>query len=134
MLLLTTSVSAVSKEPLNAESFKRCLATLQQTAAEQGINEQIVSQTLPNLKLVNRVIELDRRQPEFTQTFAGYRFDTQTLALIHLLFTPNAIQTFAFPFSSVKSTFCSLDICYSPFKDKPYQNCKLLTSKWSQIR
>ncbi|BDM64640.1 lytic transglycosylase [Shewanella sp. NFH-SH190041] len=67
-----TAQAQVQSPPLDNQSFKQCLVKLQQTARQQGISEQIVTQTLGHLSLVPRVIELDRRQPEFTQTFADY--------------------------------------------------------------
>lgn len=52
--------------------FDQCIADLQQKALQQGIPAAVVSNTLPQLRPVPRVIELDRRQPEFSLSFANY--------------------------------------------------------------
>lgn len=72
MVLLSGAAQAESQPPLDEASFQQCLVQLQQTARDEGIDETIVTDTLGNLKIVKRVIQLDRKQPEFTQTFAGY--------------------------------------------------------------
>ncbi|MBX3628462.1 MAG: lytic murein transglycosylase [Nitrosomonas sp.] len=59
-----------------AQSFSQCVAELQLQARQQGISDRTVNQVLGKVKYLARVIELDRRQPEFTQTFAGY-FNTR---------------------------------------------------------
>jgi membrane-bound lytic murein transglycosylase B len=51
--------------------FSQCLANLQELASEQNISESTMA-LIPTLKLQNRVIELDRNQPEFVQTFPAY--------------------------------------------------------------
>ena len=63
-LLLAHSVSA---EDLG--SFESCVADLGQQAREAGVDAALVDRVLPTLALVERVIELDRKQPEFVQTF-----------------------------------------------------------------
>jgi hypothetical protein len=45
-------------------------------ARSEGISDRTVNQVLDKVKHIPRVIELDRRQPEFTQTFSGY-FNTR---------------------------------------------------------
>lgn len=58
--------------PANAtESFPQCLQRLQQQARQQGIPEPLIV-VLSEAKPLQRSIELDRSQPEFVQTFAGY--------------------------------------------------------------
>lgn len=54
------------------KTFELCIPSLQQAAMEVGLSKQTIEQTIPSLHFVSRVIELDRRQPEFTQTFADY--------------------------------------------------------------
>ena len=66
-LLLAHSVSA---EDLG--SFESCVADLGQQAREAGVDAALVDRVLPTLALVERVIELDRKQPEFVQTFGDY--------------------------------------------------------------
>ena len=52
--------------------FAACIAGLQHRARAEHLPDWIVDQVLPGLKRQPRVIELDRRQPEFTVTFANY--------------------------------------------------------------
>lgn len=54
------------------QQFSQCVSDLKFQARQQGISESTVNQVLGKAKHLSRVIELDRRQPEFTQTFAGY--------------------------------------------------------------
>ncbi|WP_292989899.1 lytic murein transglycosylase [Nitrosomonas sp.] len=58
------------------QQFNQCVSDLKTQASQQGISNNTVKQVLDNVKYLARVIELDRRQPEFTQTFAGY-FNTR---------------------------------------------------------
>lgn len=52
--------------------FAQCVAGLQERARGEGISSRTVEDVLGNVQYVARVIELDRRQPEFTQTFTDY--------------------------------------------------------------
>lgn len=52
-------------------SFEACVAQLQERAKAEGFSEQLVA-TLGQVNEIKRTIELDRNQPEFVQTFAGY--------------------------------------------------------------
>lgn len=52
--------------------FSQCLVGMQQRAAAEGVSSEIVDKVLPELEFQSRVIELDRSQPEFTQSFADY--------------------------------------------------------------
>lgn len=54
------------------ESFRECVAVLQERARAEGISTTTVTNVLGAVQYVPRVIELDRRQPEFTQTFTDY--------------------------------------------------------------
>lgn len=55
----------------NAE-FEQCMAQLRAQADEAGIPAQVISRSLNTVKLNERVIELDRSQPEFTSSFSDY--------------------------------------------------------------
>ena len=55
-----------------AEEFSSWLEELRQEARTAGISESTLHEALDNLTPIPRVIELDRRQPEFTQTFWRY--------------------------------------------------------------
>jgi membrane-bound lytic murein transglycosylase B len=60
--------------PLAAEpaDFEACVAGLKAQARREGISSAVVDDVLGRVQYNARVIDLDRRQPEFTQTFAGY--------------------------------------------------------------
>ncbi|MBW2466620.1 MAG: lytic murein transglycosylase, partial [Deltaproteobacteria bacterium] len=51
------------------ENFFSWLEGLRQEARIKGISEATIHEALDNLEPIPRVIELDRKQPEFTQTF-----------------------------------------------------------------
>ena len=52
--------------------FSACINNLQQQARAQGLSEHVVNDVLGKVAYTQRVIDLDRRQPEFTLTFANY--------------------------------------------------------------
>lgn len=54
------------------EAFDTCLVTLKQKAAAAGISAKTIDETLGQVSYVTRVIELDKQQPEFSQTFENY--------------------------------------------------------------
>mgnify|MGYP000383305840 CR=1 FL=1 len=59
-------------EPINDQAFVECKARLEQQAVEAGVSQATASQVMAQVEHLERVIELDRRQPEFTTTFADY--------------------------------------------------------------
>ena len=59
----------ISKE---AEAFPACIAKLEQRAITEGIPAQFAQRTLEKTTFLPRIIELDRKQPEFTVTFSQY--------------------------------------------------------------
>ena len=79
---LDTSPSHISRptqaaqpaQPLQPEQsgFDRWLVAFRQDAAAQGISAATLDAALSGVEPDVRVIELDRRQPEFLQTFADY--------------------------------------------------------------
>ncbi|QDG37186.1 lytic murein transglycosylase [Alteromonas mediterranea] len=54
------------------EHFSSCTAALADKAKQEGVSQQIIDEVFPHLVHQDRVIELDRSQPEFVQTFPGY--------------------------------------------------------------
>ncbi|HRB97202.1 MAG TPA: lytic murein transglycosylase [Nitrosomonas sp.] len=60
----------------NNPHFSECISRIELQARSEGISDKTVHQILSKVKYIQRVIELDRRQPEFTQTFANY-FNTR---------------------------------------------------------
>ncbi len=60
-------------QPVVADSdFSACLTSLQSQARSAGVSEIIVRDVVPGLQQQERVISLDRSQPEFLQTFSAY--------------------------------------------------------------
>ncbi len=56
----------------NAEEFSTWLDKLKTEAKLQGISQKTIDSSLIGIKPIPRVIQLDRKQPEFTLTFADY--------------------------------------------------------------
>ncbi|MCZ8530614.1 lytic murein transglycosylase [Alteromonas sp. PRIM-21] len=54
------------------EQFASCTAVLADKAKQEGVSQQTIDDVFPHLIHQDRVIELDRSQPEFVQTFPGY--------------------------------------------------------------
>jgi len=59
-------------DPSSPSDFARWLDDLRRDAAAAGISAATLSSALDGLQPLTRVVELDRKQPEFTQTFADY--------------------------------------------------------------
>ncbi len=55
-----------------SQSFEQWLFELRAEALEKGISKEIVAQALSNIEHKDRIIELDRKQPEGRLTFAQY--------------------------------------------------------------
>ena len=56
-----------------SQSFNGWLSGVKNDAARQGISQTTINQALNNIEPIQRVIELDRKQPEGTKTFVQYR-------------------------------------------------------------
>lgn len=54
------------------EGFEACLAALGQRASSEGVDAATITSVLKDTKRLQRVVKLDRSQPEFTKTFADY--------------------------------------------------------------
>ncbi len=65
-------LSAANPADAGQKPFAEWLVDLRAEASNKGIREEILSSALDNIKPVPRVIELDRKQPEFTLTFRQY--------------------------------------------------------------
>lgn len=64
--------SAPAAATISEDQFQSCLVTLQDKARQRGLPERVTEQIIPGLRVQNRVVELDRSQPEFMQTFGQY--------------------------------------------------------------
>ncbi|MBT9569374.1 MAG: lytic murein transglycosylase [Thiobacillus sp.] len=71
-------LAACAAFPLQAQtvpagaSFDEWLAAFRQEAVEKGISPATLDSALTGMMPIERVVELDTRQPEFQQTFADY--------------------------------------------------------------
>jgi membrane-bound lytic murein transglycosylase B len=64
--------SPASSAQAQTDAFQAWLAGVRAEALRKGITEATLSAALSDIAPIPRVIELDRRQPEFTQTFWRY--------------------------------------------------------------
>jgi len=67
-----SAAAAVDSAAIDAEAFGSCIARLETRARGEGISDAVIAGVLGRVAPVERVIELDRRQPEFTRSFADY--------------------------------------------------------------
>ncbi|MFT4608386.1 MAG: membrane-bound lytic murein transglycosylase B [Gammaproteobacteria bacterium] len=76
VLVIVTTVFLSLLSPAFAqntdEAFETCLAALGERAIIDGVDVAIVTSVLKQTKRLQRVVNLDRSQPEFTRTFADY--------------------------------------------------------------
>lgn len=66
------------KKNQSEADFQVWLQTFKQQARKQGISQNTLNHAFANTKLNQRVLELDRRQPEFTRTFWQYQQNAVT--------------------------------------------------------
>ncbi|KPQ29960.1 MAG: Membrane-bound lytic murein transglycosylase B [Marinobacter excellens HL-55] len=69
---LAISAQAQSVPTMTDAEFNECKQTLEATALSAGVSEGTTQSVMADVTYLERVIELDRRQPEFTTTFADY--------------------------------------------------------------
>jgi len=69
--LLAVAGSSVAARSQDAD-FATWLEGVKRDAAAAGISRATIDSALTGLQPIDRVLELDRKQPEFTQTFWGY--------------------------------------------------------------
>lgn len=73
VILLHVAASSAEETPLpSADAFAAWLDEFRTEARGRGVSETTLDRALSGLEPLERVIELDRRQPEFTQTFWSY--------------------------------------------------------------
>ena len=71
-LVIAFGLPMVLASNTKAEDFYTWLDKLKTEAKRQGISQKTLDSSLIGIKPIPRVIELDRKQPEFTLTFAEY--------------------------------------------------------------
>lgn len=69
---LALAIPAAAHETKQELSFGVWLKELRVEAASRGVRVSTIKSALDGVKLIPRVIELDRKQPEFTLTFRQY--------------------------------------------------------------
>ncbi len=57
---------------LAASAFESCIGAIRAKALHQGVDADVADGVLGSVEHLDRVIELDRQQPEFTTPFADY--------------------------------------------------------------
>jgi len=70
--VIVCTLSTLARPGACSEDFSGWLAGLRQEALAKGISEATLHEALDDLQPIPRIIELDRRQPEFTQAFWRY--------------------------------------------------------------
>ena len=71
-LLITYFIcTALLSSEVLADEFPACISELKQRATDAGIQSNLIA-LLDHVEPIERVIELDRNQPEYSQTFATY--------------------------------------------------------------
>lgn len=58
--------------PALADDFEQCVSSLRDDLKEQGRDAAVVEETFAGVEQLERILELDREQPEFVQTFRDY--------------------------------------------------------------
>jgi len=73
-IILFFSIFFFFQNPAYAtQDWEAWINALKQDAKQQGVSETVVNDALSGIQPIERVIELDRKQPEGTMTFAKYK-------------------------------------------------------------
>ncbi|MFT2090222.1 lytic murein transglycosylase [Paraglaciecola sp. 2405UD69-4] len=71
-LSLVSFLSTAQDVTTNQETFPQCISRLQQQALASGVSEATTTNILGNIEAMPKLLDYDRNQPEFVQTFTGY--------------------------------------------------------------
>ncbi len=71
-ILSSPAARAQSSVDIAAPDMQACQQRWQATARSQGLDKHLIEELIPQLRYLPEVLQLDRRQPEFTSTFASY--------------------------------------------------------------
>ncbi|WP_299080506.1 lytic murein transglycosylase [uncultured Paraglaciecola sp.] len=66
------SASSQANQAPELPSFQQCIERLQQQARSAGVSEHTTTAILGQIKPLPKILDYDRSQPEFVQTFSGY--------------------------------------------------------------
>jgi membrane-bound lytic murein transglycosylase B len=72
LLLVSVTTLPFIVNAADHDDFKQCISSMKVQATSAGFSEYIVNDVIPKLSPLKRVITLDQRQPEFSQSFADY--------------------------------------------------------------
>ena len=77
LLLAAVSLGSFAEQPVEdtppqTPTFEQCVVGLQEQALSAGVSQDTVNNVLGNVKYLAKILEYDRNQPEFVQTFPGY--------------------------------------------------------------
>ena len=72
VLLFAVLVPALSRADEPEQSFDTWLAAFKAEALGKGISQATLDSAFTDVRTIDRVVELDRKQPEFTLTFQWY--------------------------------------------------------------
>jgi len=71
-LIATIALPLSAAAQPDTTQFRQCVATLGERARAEGLTSPAVAQALAGIHYEQQVIDADRRQPEFVDTFANY--------------------------------------------------------------
>jgi len=72
LLIIATLFPMLAHATIADENFLQCKVNLAKRAESAGFSSYITETVIANISPIERVITLDKKQPEFTQTFAQY--------------------------------------------------------------
>lgn len=72
LIIIGAFLPLVSNATIADENFSQCKFNLAQRAEAAGFSSYITETVIDNISPIKRVISLDKKQPEFTQTFEQY--------------------------------------------------------------
>jgi membrane-bound lytic murein transglycosylase B len=100
---ITTLPFIANATATGIDDFNQCINKMKVQASSGGFSDHIVNEVIPTLSPLKRVIVLDQRQPEFSQSFADY---------LKLRLTKYHIQTGRKKLNEHKALFDELSIKY----------------------
>lgn len=69
---MANATQAQQSQEIVAETFPQCIERLQVLARNSGVSENTTVDILGQIKALPKILDYDRNQPEFVQTFTGY--------------------------------------------------------------
>ena len=70
--LLAATTALLAGPALAQSDFQSCLQTIKAEALRQGVPASLIDRAFQGLTPDQKIIDLDSRQPEFSQTYAKY--------------------------------------------------------------